>query len=197
MARTYIDDYFPEAGCFAGRKDPNMDHVLDRSMSRDPAPEQPAQVETQRGTYWSVFQDRAREKMRQNGCQFFTFTLHSKLMYHKQYICRMDPLKQAKCFKSLVRDVMNNVNKDVEISYYIFFEYSKKNSILHCHGVAYAVSDEVVYAYPWYSNQLKASAKKMGFRMRGTDVQSVLHINEVLKYISKDAGKHPIQGLHS
>lgn len=188
MDRTTIDQFFKNEGGSAGSRDGHG--VLDRSMPRDPASEPPSPH------YWDVFRDKCRAKQASQGTQFFTFTVHSKLMYKKQYVFKMDPLKQSKAFKQIVRDVMTKVCETVDVSYYIFFEYGR-NGLLHCHGIAYPVSDEVIFAYPWYSAHIKSCAKKCGFNMRGTDVQPVKYIEDCFKYISKDAGKHPIQPLHS
>lgn len=188
MARIPIDHFFGREG--ESKAGDGLGSVLDRSMPVDPASESPSPH------YWDVFKEKAREKQRSQGCQFFTFTLHSKLMHNKRYIIRLDPNKQAKLFKQLVRETMTRVCEEVEVSYYIFFEYGR-NGILHCHGIAYPVSDEIIFAYPWYSAHIKSCAKKSGFNMRGTDVQPVKYIEDCIKYISKDAGKHPVQPLHS
>lgn len=196
MSITYktLDEYYRTAETGDNAVPVPLDGAsLDRAMSNGPAPEPPPVT-----TVWDVYKDRCLEKWKSNGVLFFTLTVNSKMKYKNKYLIRCDPTKQAKYFKHIVRDVMISFNKTVEHHYYIFFEYTKAG-VIHCHGLTYPQKDDVIFGYPYWGKELKASATKHGFNSLGVHCEPVKSFADASKYISKDSypiRKHPILPIY-
>lgn len=176
-----LDEYFSQT---VGSE---ADSVLDQSPPSEPTV----------SVLFDDFCGKAQKKWASQGVLFFTFTINSKLKYKNKYLIRCVPHKQAKYFKVLVKEVLNQFDKDtgLESHYYVFFEYTKAG-VIHCHGLLYHEDSSVITAYPFYSGALQASAIKHHFNKIGVKVEPAKSFYDCKKYISKDKGKHPTMPIY-
>lgn len=185
MANKNIDYYFGRGGSDSALPNEGGDCLLDRSPPSEPP----------RFSIWETFCNRACEMWKSNGLLFFTLTINSKMKVKTRYLLKMDPVKQAKYFKQLVKELMTDYNTITPIHYYIFFEYTKAG-VIHCHGMAYGEDGEVILSYPYYATALKKMALKHQFMAQGIHCEPVKSFADVKKYISKDFGKHPVVPIY-
>lgn len=182
-----LDYYFGNLNMEGGSHVPSEQAEMD--LDRSPPPEPPQQIMA----VFDTFCIRAYNKWKSQGVLFFTFTIHANVKHNRRYLIKMPLEKQAKYFKLLVKDILNQYDKSTKrISHnYTFYEFTKAGTI-HCHGMLYHEDDDVITAYPYYIEELKKSAVKAGLKRVGIKVENVKYFTECRKYISKDWGKHPI-----